>query len=425
MLLNKNSIRSAVVLSMFMAAAGSAFAGALAPQKASANSRMTPAQGQKLLAARSARFIENKGQWDAQAKFLARTRNLDLWFTDRGIRYDYYVRGGSGSSERNQIVDMTFVGGSKTKPIGRNRLKARFDYFIPGARATNVGAFGEVHTQNVLPGVDMRNYFDGANPRYDLIVAPGTNAKSIKLGFKGDNGLSIAKGALRVATRNGGFSNGKPFAYQLVNGKQVAVAANWNLVDKHTASFELGKYDPTKPLVIDPLIFGTYFGGNDNADEVRAVVADPNQNVYFTGATRAARFPVLNPGFPTPDDPQGLNINMNGGGGASDVFISRVAGDVYNYDYSAFFGGSLDEFGQFIKFDPAGNVWVSGTTSSSNFPLNQRGNVQYLFSNGPDVPNGNAQFTLSYQGSQTAALPFNATTAQVRNALEAILPGMV
>ena len=33
-------------------------------------------------------FIENRGQWDSQAKFLLRSHGLDMWVTDHGVRYD-------------------------------------------------------------------------------------------------------------------------------------------------------------------------------------------------------------------------------------------------------------------------------------------------------------------------------------------------
>ena len=419
MLTSKNGFRGFVALGLLSIVVNAAQAGALAPQqKATADARMTPAKGQRLLATRSARFVENKGQWDAQARFLARSRNLELWFTDHGIRYDQYV-GGKGS--RSQAVDMSFVGGDKALVQGRNKLRTRIDYFLPGMSARDVGAYGELMASGVLHGVDMRSYFDAGRPRYDLVVAPGANARGIKLRFKGGNGLSVANGELRIATKLGGFANGKPLAFQLVNGKRVTVASRWKVLDAHTAGFELGSYDLRKPLVIDPLIFGTYFGGNTGADEVRAAVADSDKNVYFTGSTRDARFPVLNPGFPSTGDPSGLNINNGTGAGRSDAFVSRISGDAYSYDYSAFFGGTLDDFGQFIKFDPSGNIWVAGTTSSSDFPLNDRGNVQYLFTNGPNVPNGDAQFRLIYQGGTTAALPYNATTTQVANALTAVL----
>jgi hypothetical protein len=356
-LLNNNSIRSVGALGLLMVAAGSAFAGALAPQKASADKRLSTSQGQQALAARTARFLENKGQWDSRAKFVAKGAALDLWFTDNGIRYDHHPVLKQGA--KRQVVDMYFPGGKVTAPTGRYDTGARADYFLPSGTAKGARAFRELYTKNVVSGVDMRSYFDGSRPRFDFIVAPGTDPSNLKLGFRGNTGLSLAKGQLKIGTAMGGFKNGKPFAYQTIAGKTKAVSAQWT-VKNGQASFALGAYDHSKALVIDPVVYGTYFGGDHGADEVHAIVSDTiaggtEGSVLLTGGTRTSSFPTST-GLFNYNNPIGI-----------DAFVARLQGDAYNRDYSVFVGGSGYDIGKFIKLDNLGNVWIAGVSTSQFF----------------------------------------------------------
>ena len=210
-----------------------------------------------------------------------------------------------------------------------------------------------------------------AKPRYDLIVAPGADPKSIKLGFRGADGLSVDKGALKIGTQLGGFTNGKPFAYQTIAGKQKAVPVRWVVKNGKTATFALGAYDHSSALVIDPVVYGTYFGGDDGGDEVRAITSNTvaggnNGSVLLTGSTRAVGFPTST-GFNNYNNPTG-----------DDAFVSRLQGDAYNRDYAVFVGGRGVDTGQYIKLDAEGNVWIAGTTTSPQFYSTGRHHADHL-----------------------------------------------
>jgi hypothetical protein len=358
-LINRNSIRSAGALGMFLVAASSANANWVGPQKASAKQPMSVEAGQRLLADRNARFIENKGQWDARARFLAKTNGLDVWFTDHGIRYDQHF--GKGGKFAGQSVDMTFVGGHSFATEGRDKLASRMDMFHGGKSVRGINAYGQVYSKNVVDGVDLRGYFDAGQPRYDLIVSPGTKTQAIRLAFKGANGLSVRNGSLQIGTKGGGFVNGAPVAYQMVDGKRKTVTAQWQVLDTRTAGFKVGSYDASKPLVIDPLVFGTYYGGEDGPDEVRAAIGDGTSTIIVGSAA--------SPDFPAIYGPYNDSFNP----AARDAFVARVNSSGSVQDYSALIGGRGNDVAQYVKVDADGSVWVAGTTSSdgtnpSDFP---------------------------------------------------------
>ncbi len=105
------------------------------------------------------------------------------------------------------------------------------------------------------------------------------------------------------------------------------------------------------------LVFSTYLGGTDLVSELGTGVAvDPAGNVYVTGYTDSKDFPRLNPY-------QGKNNSS-----FVTAFVSKFspAGALL---YSTYLGGSNGDFGNAIAADAAGNAYVTGSTTSSDFPL--------------------------------------------------------
>jgi hypothetical protein len=241
-----------------------------------------------------------------------------------------------------------------------------------------------------------------------LEVAAGINASQIKFKLNGTDKVSVnEKGELSFGTVLGEKQMVGLKAFQTIHGKEVPVPASFEVNDSNIVSFKLGKYDASKKLVIDPLIYGSYYGGDNGPDSVQAVSSDVDGGVYLTGKTRASQFPAI-------FGPYGFNLS-----GGFDAFVTKLQGDAYSHDYAALMGGSNDDEGTRIGVDPFGNVWVAGITASFNFPGNNRNNIQLLRLTSAVAPTGGT-FTITAGGQTTAPIAFNATPAQVQAALEAL-----
>ena len=116
----------------------------------------------------------------------------------------------------------------------------------------------------------------------------------------------------------------------------------------------MGSYDTARPLVIDPLlVYSTYLGGSDN-DSGAAIAVDLSGNAYVTGVTTSTDFPTQDPWQAT-------------SAGAQDAFVAKFdpSGSLV---YCTYFGGGADDYGNGIAVDSFGQAYVTGYTTSSDFP---------------------------------------------------------
>ena len=163
-----------------------------------------------------------------------------------------------------------------------------------------------------------------------------------------------------MASVGGTIEFHRPFAYQISAEGKTSVTAKFRLTHDNEIQFELGEYDHSRALVIDPVItFATYLAGT-GADQVTAVATDGSGNVLVTGYTTSTDFPTKSP----------IQSGL-GGSGATNVFITKLDPTGKTLIYSTYLGGSSSSFGDFggaITVDSAGNAIVGGIASSSNFP---------------------------------------------------------
>jgi Beta-propeller repeat len=153
----------------------------------------------------------------------------------------------------------------------------------------------------------------------------------------------------------------KPFIYQESEGRRTEIAGGYVLKSNNRVRFEIGKYDPNQPLVIDPIVtlgYSTYLGGSQ-FDGAIAIAVDGAGNVVITGGTRSLNFPTS------------AAIQTVHNGGDIDHFVSKLSPDGSTLIYSTYLGGTGSEGvnGGAIAADAAGNAYVGAATSSSDFPI--------------------------------------------------------
>ena len=192
---------------------------------------------------------------------------------------------------------------------------------------------------------------------FDFAVSPGANRDAIRLRFDAPERASITKeGKLHVATLQGSFELHCPKTYQVRDGKRISVRSRFAFRDDRTIGFEVASYDHNAQLVIDPaLSYSTYLGGS-GSDYASGIAVDSQGNAYIVGQTTSANFPTHN----------GYSSSGNSSGVA---FVTELNATGTAVLYSTYLGGTGGDWGAGIALDPSGNVYVTGATLSSDFPL--------------------------------------------------------
>ena len=266
----------------------------------------------------------------------------------------------SKSSKAKAVVRMELVGANPTAhAFGFDDLPGRTNYFLgndPKKWHTNIPTYAKVKYQNIYPGVDL--VYRGSQKRleYDFIVSPGCDPSRISLELNGADRISIdAEGDLVLQIRAGVLRLRKPVIYELVNGRRRSVSGSFVIRDKRFVSFRIEAHDPSKPLVIDPVVvYSTYLGGS-GGDSGSGIAVDSSGNAYITGNTFSTDFPTASP----------FQAAL---GGTDDAFVIKLNAVGSAVVYATYLGGSGGDSGNGIAVDSSGNAYVTGSTSSTNFP---------------------------------------------------------
>jgi hypothetical protein len=293
-------------------------------------------------------------------------------------------------------VTMRFVGAQPNSTMKAEQpLPGKVNYLIgndPSRWRRNIPTFAQVRCEDVYPGVDVAYYGNGRQLEYDVVVRPGADPKVVRLDVDGAERLTVdAAGDLLIETAGGTLRQQRPVAYQEVNGERKPVEVRYALNDRRL-TFDLGEYDSSRELVIDPLInIAGYIGGSGD-DLGAAVGVDADGNAYITGTTTSVNFPT-NDGA--------LQTTFHG---ISDVFVTKVNAAGTSLVYSTYVGGTGADSAQAIAVDAAGHATVAGDTTSTDFPTtggqeNYAGNGDaFVFRLAPD---GDGVFATFIGGSDS------------------------
>jgi hypothetical protein len=312
-------------------------------------------------------FEANQGQTDPAVKYLARGNGYTAFLTaDETV---FAMRSGAHASARKsgkkaadkaaQAAIRIKLAGANPKPqiVAENELPGHSNYFIgndPSKWQAGVKQFARIAYREIYPGVDMAFHGQQRQLEFDFVVAPGASTAPIRFGVSGANKIAAdADGNLVLSAAAGDILLHKPVAYQKKNDAREVVDSRFVLAG-NTVGFELGNFDHSRELVIDPSVsYTTYLGGNGE-DDGHSIKVDGTGNAYVTGQTKSTNFPSASP------------ANYKGG---FDVFVSKLSSDGTSLIYSTYIGGSQDDSGNSIAVDSTGNAYVAGGTLSTDFPV--------------------------------------------------------
>jgi hypothetical protein len=375
-------------------AAGLCLAGIVAETATSAPAIRRQAPAHPLLAtlAEAPLYFEaNAGQTAPEARFLARAGDCQILIAPDSAQL--VLREDEPSAEMPQglscgqhfarSIRVDFPGASPTAAIqALAKTPAKVNYLLgPDAARwhTGVETFARVQVRGLYPGVDLVYYGNQHRLEYDFSLAPGIHPGTVQMRFAGADQLSINAGGdlvLRAGSKE--ICQPRPVIYQVADGKRRSVAGGYRLVDGQTVAFEVGAYDPSRPLVIDPvLVYSSYLGG-DASTQANAIKVDAAGSVYVAGTT----FSFLMPFEPPPLQLTNVAAIGTNGIGTNAPFRGRFYGDAFvakfdstltNLIFFTYLGGTNDDAALAVDVDSSSRVYLTGWTASTNFPVTSNG----------------------------------------------------
>ncbi len=357
-------------------------------------------------------FEANHGQFDRSVPFVSRGRGYSLSLMASGALLVLSKPGpGNGAAvpagrpqdaggrdraaAQPARLRMEFSGADPGARIdGYDRLPGQVNYFVgndPRRWQTHVPTYAKVKYSGIYPGIDLIFYGNQSRLEYDFVVSPEADPSRVRLRFGGADSIALNPGGdLRVAAGGGEMLFGKPSVYQWRKGRRRAVPGDFTLVDGSTVGFRLGRYDHSRPLVIDPVLdYSTYLGGSAyTGDQGNGIAIDSAGNAYITGNTDSTDFPVTPGAYQTKD--------ASYAGGYEQVFVTMMNPAGTALVYSTYIGGTGGDWAEAIALDSQGNAYVTGYTYSKDYPAT----MGALQTTNPDTNNGSCFVTkLSADGS--------------------------
>jgi len=347
-------------------------------------------------------FSENKNQWNSNVLFRTHISNGNLWLEKNCLTFDIQnaedlraiaefkesfgrnVKEGKKfpTQVRRHVYKMFFEGmNPKAEAKGFEKHYDYENYFIGNDQskwASYVNRYSYVIYKELYKDIDYKIYGNDGFLKWDFIIKPNGDPNQIKLRYEGVPSLILSKGNLVIKTNASKIVEMKPYSYQLDdNGNKVEIPTSF-VVDGLYLSFKIsGKYDISKPLVIDPTLVYASYSGSTTDNWGYTATYDYNGYIFGGGS-------VFGNGYPLTTGAYDSTFN----GGVCDIGITKYDPMSSNLIYSTYIGGSGSEVPSSLVVNSADELFILGTTGSSDYPT---------LSNSYDNSfNGGSNITLTY-----------------------------
>ena len=320
-------------------------------------------------------FIPNMGQWDDPSRFHFHNGPLHIFLEPEGFTYlltDYspvearHEAGDLHETASDLTLDhhafrMRFVGAQGGKASGRNKQEAYYNYFIgndPQRHKGRVPLYGGVYTENLYPGIHLETKSKKGALKYDIIVDPGADPDLVRMAYSGLDRITTSDGKLLLHTSLGTLEEHIPLAWQEIDGRTEAVPCTYRL-NGTTVSFDFPEgYDRNLPLIIDPVLVGATLSGTTAGNNFGHGATYDLEGNIFTHAISFGntQYPVTEGAFQTS---QSTTVAV----------LTKFTPDATDLVWASYLGGSSPTYPHSAVTNNQGDLYVFGTTESTDFPV--------------------------------------------------------
>ncbi len=343
-------------------------------------------------------FTPNQGQWDERIRYSLKLLNGNMYLENGGLSY-FFVQGENHHHTAEvpeewqaHSVKVDFIG-ALPQPVLRtgNLTPFYYNYFIgsdPSRWKSEIRSAYSVRYENLYDRIDLEFYGTPEEQlKYDYHVRPGGDPAAIRLRYRGADRLFVAEnGDLHVQTSLGTIIEKRPVAFQETPAGKKEVLCRYRL-QGNELSFDFPRgYDARYTLVIDPVLVFSSFTGSTADNFGFTATYDYEKNTFGGG--------IVYPGGQYPVTAGAFQTSFNGTLSSStrDVGISKFNADGSTLLYSTYLGGTGMDAPHSLVVNRQGELYVMGTTGSTNFP----------------IPTGG--YSNTFRGGSSASPPASGTT---------------
>tara|TARA_B110000240_G_scaffold198139_1_gene256716 strand:+ start:5128 stop:8802 length:3675 start_codon:yes stop_codon:yes gene_type:complete len=325
-------------------------------------------------------FIQNKGQlpnkvlakndFNGGSLFIEKGRFVFAFFNQNQLN-DIHSNTKPHNFIQAHSYSLEFLNSNINSVIKFSGKSDYFENFYSGnVFVDSAYLFSNVLQKNIYEGIDLLLY-KKSTLKYDLILKPFANYKKIKIKYKGQDNISLINNNLVITNSFNTTTELSPYAYQLIGGDTLKIECLFNLhKNVVTYSFPQG-YNKSYQLIIDPeLIFSTYSGSTSNNFGFSATY--DNDGFLYSGGI------AFGLGYPTTLG----SFQVNYAGGGVDISITKYDTTGTLRIYSTYLGGNSSEFPHSMIVGKNDELFILGTTGSSDFPVSTNA-FDTVFSGGP------------------------------------------
>jgi hypothetical protein len=319
-------------------------------------------------------FVPNVGQWPSERFYAAQSGPFHVALEAQQVRLQIHHQ-----HQHYEICLRPLAPEPSVQLQPGQRALTQVNYLRgsnPHHWHTQISTHQSVRYQDLYPAVDWVWRGQDSHIAYDFVVAPGASPDQIQIAVEGVKALTLtAEGAMLMTLPNGEqIQQAAPVIYQLDSDQRISVAGHFQLQPSITNAsgqkipvygFHIAAYDPTRPLIIDPTIRGTSFVGGEGDDTVQTLVVTDTGEMLVAGYTDSESFTTA----PTIFTPA---TNATGGGLATpmDGIIYKINAAGNAFSFVTVLAGDGDDEIHDLAIDADGNIYVTGTTNSTDFAFN-------------------------------------------------------
>lgn len=203
----------------------------------------------------SLHFQKNEGQVDDEVSYFARSAGQTIFFTPTEIVYSQEVGERDDGTVIGGVIRQTFLSSSVPYQFTpEEKSPAKVNYFIgnePDQWQSGLDTYKRLRIQRLYENISARFYGTNELFRQEFVLERGELPSKIRVKLDGVNKLVLLPSKdMGIETEWGNFRLPKPRAIQDLNGEEVVLAANYQLLDDQTYTFTVSTYDDSELLII-------------------------------------------------------------------------------------------------------------------------------------------------------------------------------